>query len=190
MAQLMMCPGCKEDLAPGEQYCRNACFLTPVPKRSAEPAHEEPTAVDVGPACGDPDCPHGGRAPAAGCRACGLSGTSGRAAPVREPGASPAATTLRFAWGPVTVDAAEPLIVGRESSPLASRILDGYSNVSRRHAEIRSDGTTLTVVDLGSMNGTFVNDRRLEPRQATPLRAGDRVRFAARLEATVTGETA
>ncbi|WP_179855537.1 FHA domain-containing protein [Paractinoplanes atraurantiacus] len=81
----------------------------------------------------------------------------------------------------------QPLVVGRENSPIASQLGD-YSNISRRHAEVRSDGRALTVVDLDSMNGTFVNDQRLAPNQETPVRAGDKIRFAARLEATVTGE--
>jgi hypothetical protein len=182
MAQLMICPGCKSDIPAGEQYCQT-CFLTPVPKPSDEPAAEAESAAPphsdrptTPGACPDPDCVHAGSPPAAGCRHCGLAGAA-------------AATTLRFAWGPVTVSTDRPLVVGRENSPIADRLGD-YSNISRRHAEIRSDGTGLTVVDLDSMNGTFLNDERLPAGQATPIRAGDRVRFAARLEATVTGETA
>ncbi|GAA2851039.1 hypothetical protein Acy02nite_34460 [Actinoplanes cyaneus] len=187
MAQLI-CPGCKAEIQPGEQYCRSACFLTPISKPAEDPTTPEltpvpepaPMVVTPAPApaaspCGDPDCPHGGRAPAAGCRACGLRGAA-------------AATTLRFTGFVIAVGPDRPLVVGRENSPLADRIT-GYPNVSRQHAEIRSDGTALTVVDLGSMNGTFVNDRRLPPREPTAVRAGDRVRFATRLEATVTGET-
>ncbi len=36
------------------------------------------------------------------------------------------------------------------------------SEVSRRHAEIRYDGTRCVVADLGSSNGTYVNGTRLE----------------------------
>ena len=204
MAQLMMCPGCKADIAPGEQYCRSACFLTPVPKPSEEPTAASPPVnspgsppvnAAPGPACGDPDCAYGGRAPAAGCRACGLGGAAAgpaAARPAPRPAPRPAggpATTLAFAWGPVTVDAGRPLVVGRENSPVAGR-LGQHSNISRKHAEFRSDGTALTVEDLRSLNGTYVNGTQLSPGQVTPLRAGDRVRFAADVEATVTGETA
>ena len=187
MAQLMMCPSCKNDIAPGEQYCRNACFVTPVPKPSAdeataplqEPAPAAAPSVPAAqaPACGDPDCPHGGRAPAAGCRACGRAG-----APTAK------GTTLRFDWGTIPVPQDGPLVVGREDSPVAGR-LQNHSNISRKHAEFRTTADALTVRDLDSMNGTFVNGRRLDPGQTTPLRAGDRVRFAADVEATVTGET-
>lgn len=47
-------------------------------------------------------------------------------------------------------------------------------NVSRRHAEIRPSGDGFVVVDLGSTNGTKVNDARVAEHQ---LREGDEVRF-------------
>jgi hypothetical protein len=181
MAQLM-CPGCKSDMPEGMQYCQS-CFLTPIPKPAAHQADESApdselssTPVAAPPACGDPDCAHAGRPPATGCRHCGQRGPA-------------PATTLLFEWGPVTVRAGRSLIVGRENSPISGRLAD-YTNVGRRHAEVRSDGCKLTVVDLDSMNGTFVNDERLPPSRATSVRAGDRIRFATRLQATVTGETA
>ncbi|WP_432844002.1 FhaA domain-containing protein [Dactylosporangium sp. CA-092794] len=45
--------------------------------------------------------------------------------------------------------------------------------VSRRHACLQYDGTALTVRDLGSTNGTTVNDRPL--RGAVPLSPGDTI---------------
>lgn len=47
------------------------------------------------------------------------------------------------------------------------------SNASRRHAEFRFDAQGLSVRDLGSRNGTFVNDRRIE---TAALADGDEVR--------------
>jgi len=43
--------------------------------------------------------------------------------------------------------------------------------VSRHHAVISWDGTTCTIEDMGSKNGTFVNGRRLSP--GLPHRLGD-----------------
>ena len=43
---------------------------------------------------------------------------------------------------------------------------------SRRHAELRQEGATYWIVDLGSMNGTLVNGRRVERER---LRDGDRI---------------
>lgn len=47
-------------------------------------------------------------------------------------------------------------------------------NVSRRHAEIRPQGTGFKVVDLASTNGTNVNGERIAERQ---LRDGDVIEF-------------
>ena len=47
-------------------------------------------------------------------------------------------------------------------------------NVSRRHAEIRPSGEGFVVVDLGSTNGTKVNDAKVTEHH---LRDGDEVRF-------------
>jgi hypothetical protein len=169
MAELI-CQGCRTTYPAGTAYCP-ICFSIPVPHTA-----EESAPVPAGGAgCDDPDCAHGGQPPAVGCRACGLKGT-------------PAETTLRFPWGPVLVEAGGSLLIGRENSPIAGRLAD-YSNISRRHARVHSDGTSLTVEDLDSTNGTFLNDKQVPPRTPTPARAGDRLRFAATLEATVLGTT-
>jgi hypothetical protein len=49
------------------------------------------------------------------------------------------------------------------------------ANVSRRHAEFRSSGTSFVVADLGSTNGTKVNGTRVNGEQQ--LRDGDIVSF-------------
>src|SRR3989454_1673798 len=55
---------------------------------------------------------------------------------------------------------------------------DPETKVSRRHARIWREGETFLVEDLGSINGTVVNDViRLEPRQPRPLDSGDRIRL-------------
>ncbi len=49
--------------------------------------------------------------------------------------------------------------------------------VSRRHAAIRRGEDTLTLVDLGSTNGTHLNGQRLIPHQPRVLRDGDEIRL-------------
>lgn len=51
------------------------------------------------------------------------------------------------------------------------------SDVSRQHATIRREGGHYWLVDLGSANGTYVNDAALTA--ARVLRTGDRVQFGA-----------
>ena len=46
--------------------------------------------------------------------------------------------------------------------------------VSRRHAEFRQDDDTFQVVDVGSLNGTYVNR---EPVDSAPLANGDEVQI-------------
>ena len=61
--------------------------------------------------------------------------------------------------------------VGRH--PDSDIFLDDIT-VSRRHVEIRRDGPRLTVSDVGSLNGTYVNRERIEE---VPLYGGDEVQI-------------
>jgi pSer/pThr/pTyr-binding forkhead associated (FHA) protein len=68
----------------------------------------------------------------------------------------------------------ELMSVGRsEDSTL--RLLEGKP--SRNHAVISTDSASAFVEDLGSTNGTFINDRRIDAHVKTKLNAGDRIRF-------------
>jgi ABC-type multidrug transport system fused ATPase/permease subunit/pSer/pThr/pTyr-binding forkhead associated (FHA) protein len=61
------------------------------------------------------------------------------------------------------------LTVGRQNADL---IIDD-EQVSRRHAVVRQTPSGLSIEDLGSLNGTSVNERRIEG--ATPLSTGDTI---------------
>jgi hypothetical protein len=61
------------------------------------------------------------------------------------------------------------LVLGR-SRDCDVRVSD--LNVSRRHAEVHRDGDEYWIVDLGSMNGTLLNGRRVEREK---LSDGDRI---------------
>ncbi len=55
---------------------------------------------------------------------------------------------------------------------------DPNTKVSRRHARIWREGDAFLVEDLGSVNGTVINDIiRLEPRQPRALDSGDRIKL-------------
>src|SRR5262245_21277202 len=65
----------------------------------------------------------------------------------------------------------QPLVLGR-GEDADVRIQD--NSVSRRHARVEPGSDGYMVLDLGSTNGTFVNDKQLE--NPTPLHDGDYLR--------------
>ncbi len=67
------------------------------------------------------------------------------------------------------------LTIGRE--PNASLLINHYA-VSRRHAEITYANGHYLLRDLGSRNGTFLNDIRLEPYRVHSLNPRDQIRIA------------
>jgi DNA-binding winged helix-turn-helix (wHTH) protein len=75
----------------------------------------------------------------------------------------------------IALDAGEN-IVGREGDGI---VVVKSSTVSRRHARIEIDANRATVEDLGSKNGTYVNDRLVSG--PTPVVDGDQVRLGSLL---------
>lgn len=67
-----------------------------------------------------------------------------------------------------------PMLVGRQAGV---HVLIDQASVSRRHAELSYSGGQFVVRDLGSSNGTFVNNSRLVAEQAQVLNNNDTVRF-------------
>jgi hypothetical protein len=63
----------------------------------------------------------------------------------------------------------QKLVIGR-SRDCDIQLAD--ANVSRRHAELRQEGASYWIVDLGSTNGTEVNGKRVK---RAKLRDGDRI---------------
>jgi Protein of unknown function (DUF3662)/FHA domain len=63
----------------------------------------------------------------------------------------------------------QKLVIGR-SRDCDIQLAD--ANVSRRHAELRQEGASYWIVDLGSTNGTEVNGKRVK---RAKLRTGDRI---------------
>lgn len=66
------------------------------------------------------------------------------------------------------------LRIGRKKTCEVPLLSDDY--VSQEHAEIVSEGDRYFIVDLDSENGTFVNSRRLPPRERRLLVHGNKIR--------------
>ena len=62
-------------------------------------------------------------------------------------------------------------IIGREH--VGKDLLAAYNTVGRRHAKIIASGGEWVIEDLDSMNGTYVNGRKLEAGQTYPLKTKD-----------------
>src|SRR5215469_2079996 len=58
-----------------------------------------------------------------------------------------------------------------------NRLVINDSKASSHHAEIRFVGQSYTITDLGSTNGTFVNDQRLDRNVPRSLNTGDNIRI-------------
>jgi len=65
----------------------------------------------------------------------------------------------------------DAIVIGRH--PESDIFLDDIT-VSRRHAEIHREGTDFTLVDTGSLNGTYLNRERIE---SAALSNGDEVQI-------------
>ncbi|MBI3361100.1 MAG: FHA domain-containing protein [Chloroflexi bacterium] len=67
------------------------------------------------------------------------------------------------------------ILIGRD--PDKNAIVINTAGVSREHARLAREGEAYTLEDLGSANGTFVNDRQLKPHDPRRLNSGDRVKL-------------
>lgn len=79
--------------------------------------------------------------------------------------------------------------VGRKEEPFASCCHESVSKLSRKHARIFEENGEIYVVDLGSLNGTKVNQQPLSD-QPQPLKHGDQVEFSGlSFEVVIEGDT-
>lgn len=175
--EALICPVCETSVTAGALVCgKCASDLSRNPAISVPPDPPEETLA--GPAVPEPQ-PDAEQQ--AGLQAGAPEPGSGWHASATHRETSP--LVLVFPWGDHPIDG--DLTVGRDPdrSPLAVP-LAGYVGVSRSHARFRMVGGTLSVEDVGSTNGTYVNGRRLSG-APEPLRDGDEVRFGSNLAVTV-----
>ena len=86
-------------------------------------------------------------------------------------------------FNPVHIDSTGEFVLGRKAGTTSEGLLDlspsgGYHlGVSRRHAVIRRTEHGYEMLDLGSANGTWLNDERLAAHKAYPLASGSHFRL-------------
>jgi len=97
------------------------------------------------------------------------------------------AVFLEGEFSPMHTDSRDEFVLGRKSGNTSDAQEDlfdlsplgGYGQgVSRRHAVIRRTDQGYEILDLGSVNGTWLNDKRLAPQKYYSLANGSHVRVA------------
>ncbi len=152
-----------------------------------------------------PSCGHKNREGSLFCEECGtnLQGLVSANIPTKEVNSTTDELHARATWGtarfrdgasillhirganePVTLEPNKRTVLGRSDDNSAARPdldLSSYGalekGVSRIHAAIYRNEDTLTLVDMGSANGTHLNGQRLVPEQPRVLRDGDEIRL-------------
>ncbi len=80
---------------------------------------------------------------------------------------------------PIIIENVSQVVVGRHVQNISMPLIDltNYGavrlGVSRRHIQISFDNDAFTIVDMGSTNGTWVNQQRLAPGRAYELHSDD-----------------
>jgi hypothetical protein len=93
------------------------------------------------------------------------------------------AVYVEGAFNPAYMDSQGEFVIGRKMRTTSEALLDlaplgGYHlGLSRRHAIIRRAEHGYEVLDLGSVNGTWLNDERLVPHKSYPLASGSHLRL-------------
>lgn len=172
MELVKRCPACEEENPVSEVICRvcmtNLSAISPTPKGSfpLAPEQEEPVGNSV------------------------LERDEAFAAPpsalnpgdtVREE-AAPVLTLFRVSDGRA-VPAMDGSILGRSEEYKV--FFDDSRTVSRRHALVSLVEGKWNIEDLSSMNGTWINGKRLETGRRYPLKAGDIVSLSLACELKV-----
>jgi pSer/pThr/pTyr-binding forkhead associated (FHA) protein len=152
-----------------------------------------------------PYCAHSNREGLLFCEDCGQSLSSGSppTLPTRQLDQSASNIAAKATWGtarfgqdasiiihvrdapePIVLQPAKQMTLGRADATSTQKPdldLTPYGalekGVSRMHAAIHRSDDTLTLVDMGSINGTHLNGQRLIPDQPRVLRDGDEIRL-------------
>lgn len=65
-------------------------------------------------------------------------------------------------------------VIGRQDSPYAAQ-LSGLGMISRQHGKFVKRGEDWFIIDLGSTNGTYINNREVPANTPVKISAGDEI---------------
>jgi FHA domain len=117
------------------------------------------------------------------CEECGAKLEAGEVVETSEKGGTQLVFTTPDG-GTLEIPVKEEVVMGRED-PISEVFPDvdltgfgGMENgVSRKHAVIHQSGADITVEDLGSTNGTFINKKKIAPHAPETIKPGDELRL-------------
>lgn len=187
MAIVKICPTCGFSNAPTSPFC-SGCGVSLVSVAPSDPLEIRPPPNDttqsniVKVVCAD--CGKENKEGSDRCVYCDCA-----LLPPRIQTAGYPKTELTWPWGKQNLTG--PLRIGRDppaEESLIKAISDlGYDNISRSHADLLFDAGRgrVSVIDLGSTNGTFIDGVRIPANKPIPLESGATVRFAANLAVIV-----
>lgn len=84
------------------------------------------------------------------------------------------ALRLKLRNGSTTLVVKDQAVIGRAEGEYVTQLAD-FKLISRRHGKFVRQGRQWCLVDFGSTNGCFVNDRELRPNEPVPFKKGDMV---------------
>ena len=162
MDLIKRCPACNEENPVSEVICRvcmtNLASVSPSASAKLQGTQEDPASADE-----------------AGASECGDDADMTIEAP--------AMLTLSRVSDGRTLMARSGSLLGRSGE--TEEFFRDARTVSRSHARARFVDGTWRIEDLGSMNGTWVNGRRIKPGEPHPIESGDTVALSLACEMRV-----
>lgn len=89
----------------------------------------------------------------------------------------PYATLVRKSNNETVQVTATPFVIGKERRRVNYCISDN-TTISRSHAQIVKNGANISIIDMNSKNGTFVNGVKCDANAAVALKSGDKITLA------------
>lgn len=74
-------------------------------------------------------------------------------------------------------------VVGRQG--IGREYLKSFQTVSRQHAKFYTEGNKWFIEDIGSTNGTFLNNNPLQPGQKREIKEGDIIKLSSQVSLRV-----
>jgi hypothetical protein len=102
--------------------------------------------------------------------------------PIQQPAATPSATShlicTKGHYAGATFPINGRLTIGRDPKQCQLVFPNETKGISALHCEIRQQGSSVTLTDMGSTYGTFLTGRKLNPNESATLKSGDSFHLA------------